>query len=532
MNSISNWVHYAFVASQSGNYMSIYTNGVLSATKSGMTPFVRGVYDLCIGGGPSGFYYHGTIDDFRVWKTARTQTDIQSDLAIPLIGSESNLLVYYRFDDSPGLVVANSAAATGSAFNGTLVNGPARVNSTVSTASVLTGTVLNSFDAGLGSLRQTVANALPWTTINFTPNLSGATIALHAEIPLSRSQTIDASALPAGIAINGGGSNRLFEVTAGSTNILTGLTLTNGNGGFQGGAIENAGSLVLNQCTIISNTVNAFGGGVFNSGTLMVNDSTFAGNTSTNLGGTGGGIENGGTLTVSQSTFTANSANGGGAIFGDNGSTLAVRESTIVSNVAYCCGGGISLYTTTGTQILLDSIVAENSNADFYLGVGANFTVASNNFTGGDPHVGPLANNGGPTPTMALLSGSPAIDAGGALNEVQQITVGGTTPPSGTFTLNFAGSATTPLAAGASAATVQDALNAASPQRRRRRRLRLGHPGRQCLYGDLWRRVGGIQFASNRGQWFRRRNGQRSDDFGWRPPAILRPARRGLPAHF
>ncbi|MGA2030556.1 MAG: LamG-like jellyroll fold domain-containing protein, partial [Verrucomicrobiota bacterium] len=49
-NSISNWVHYALVASRSGNYMSIYTNGVLCATRSGMTPFVRGNYSLQIGG--------------------------------------------------------------------------------------------------------------------------------------------------------------------------------------------------------------------------------------------------------------------------------------------------------------------------------------------------------------------------------------------------------------------------------------------------------------------------------------------------
>ncbi len=58
VNSISNWVHYAFVASQSGNFMSIYTNGTLLATKTGMTPFVRGAYDLHIGGSSNYFGYN------------------------------------------------------------------------------------------------------------------------------------------------------------------------------------------------------------------------------------------------------------------------------------------------------------------------------------------------------------------------------------------------------------------------------------------------------------------------------------------
>ena len=127
-NSISNWVHYAFVASQSGNYMSIYTNGMLCAVKSGMTPFVRGNFSLQIGG--PGFPYHGAIDDFRVWNTARSQGQILADLGTPLTGTESNLLLYFRFDDNGGNPAANSAAATGAAYNGTIANGPGLENAT------------------------------------------------------------------------------------------------------------------------------------------------------------------------------------------------------------------------------------------------------------------------------------------------------------------------------------------------------------------------------------------------------------------
>ncbi len=121
-SSISNWVHYALVASQSGNYMSIYTNGVLCATKNGMTPFVRGNYSLQIGG--PGYPYNGQLDEFRVWNIARSQAQIQADLGTPLTGGETNLLLYYRFDSASGNVATNSAIATGAAYNGTLVNSP------------------------------------------------------------------------------------------------------------------------------------------------------------------------------------------------------------------------------------------------------------------------------------------------------------------------------------------------------------------------------------------------------------------------
>src|SRR5947209_7945127 len=87
-NSVQNWTHYALVASQSGNYMRIYTNGMLQISQSGMTPFVRGNYNLQIGG--PGFPFTGILDEFRVWSVARTPAQIQADLYSIPTGSESN----------------------------------------------------------------------------------------------------------------------------------------------------------------------------------------------------------------------------------------------------------------------------------------------------------------------------------------------------------------------------------------------------------------------------------------------------------
>lgn len=120
------WTHCALVASQSGNYMSLYTNGVLAATKAGMTPFSRGNYDLTIGGDIPGYLsFDGSLYDFRVWQRARSATEIQAGMLNPLQGNEADLLLYYQFDAPRNDFVPNLATASGPAFNAGLVNGPA-----------------------------------------------------------------------------------------------------------------------------------------------------------------------------------------------------------------------------------------------------------------------------------------------------------------------------------------------------------------------------------------------------------------------
>src|SRR5208283_497677 len=101
-------------------------------------------------------------------------------------------------------------------------------------------------------------------TITFAPNLSGSTITLASTLTINTSLTIDASALPAGIQINGNGSVQVFNVASGTTNVLNSLTITNGNAngaysahsglyGNSGGGIYNDGTLTVNQCTLSGN---------------------------------------------------------------------------------------------------------------------------------------------------------------------------------------------------------------------------------------------------------------------------------------
>src|SRR5262249_37573460 len=112
----------------------------------------------------------------------------------------------------------------------------------------------------------------------------------------------------------------------------------------------------------------------------------------------GGGIFNAGgaRLTVTSSTLSDNSANSGGGIFNSSSGTLALNNSIVANSPS---GGDV--YIRGGTVSGSHNLIGDGGN-----GLGLAGTIS------GDPLLGPLADNGGPTQTFALLPGSPAIDAG------------------------------------------------------------------------------------------------------------------------
>ncbi|MHC4609460.1 MAG: choice-of-anchor Q domain-containing protein [Planctomycetota bacterium] len=244
--------------------------------------------------------------------------------------------------------------------------------------------------------------------------------------------------------IDGANLDRVVHVDpqgAGVSVEISGITIQDGDGGG-GGGIRNSGTLTINGCTVLSNT----GSGIFNlhNGTLFLNDSTVSGNAAQS----GGGVLNSGTGAISNSTITGNAAGSGGGIFngGLNVATISIDNSTISGNIG-SSGGGlnngngasavISNSTVTdnegggivnfGPLSLKNTIVAINgffgsdndcagdppSSAGHNLDSdGTCDLTASGDITGVDPLLDLLLDNGGPTFTHALLSGSPAIDAG------------------------------------------------------------------------------------------------------------------------
>ncbi|MDQ2868751.1 MAG: hypothetical protein M3R59_10140, partial [Verrucomicrobiota bacterium] len=228
-----------------------------------------------------------------------------------------------------------------------------------------------------------------------------------------------------------------FTTASGTTDVLTGLTLTGGNGAGtlasgSGGAIYNNGAtLTLNQCTLANNTTSGsggVGGGIRNgpgtAGSLTLNRCTVANNTANTTSANIGGVA---CVTIpatlNQCTFSGNSTVGiGGALGVGSGGSLAVTQSTIAGNHAGNVGGINNIGTTTITNSIVATNTAGTSadiaNPGTLTFVGSNIVQS---FTGtapsgiapinADPLLAPLGSYGGPTQTMALLLGSPARNA-------------------------------------------------------------------------------------------------------------------------
>jgi hypothetical protein len=150
--------------------------------------------------------------------------------------------------------------------------------------------------------------------------------------------------------------------------------------------------------------------------------------------GDGGGIANTGPLTISNTTISGNTAsfkgvgNGGGIFNAAPPSTLTIRNSTFSGNlVGSPAGQGGGIYMSTGRVELENTILkagAAGANIFNQSGTvisngynlssddGGGFLTAPGDQINTEPMLGPLQNNGGPTFTHALLTGSPAINAG------------------------------------------------------------------------------------------------------------------------
>ena len=215
---------------------------------------------------------------------------------------------------------------------------------------------------------------------------------------------------------------------------LTRLTLTGGNGGegsrlhqVGGGAIFNEGLVSLTDCSLLNNSTRSNGGAIYSTGSMALLRCTIAGNTTQfhggaiNLDGSSPG------LTAVNCTMTANISEGGrgGAISispSAAGATVSLTHCTIAGNAVENArgagpggrerGSGGGIRAAAGQVTITNCIVA--GNTAMVPGTGnlvGNIVQSGPNLSTGDPLLAPLADNGGLTQTMALLPGSPALDA-------------------------------------------------------------------------------------------------------------------------
>jgi hypothetical protein len=212
---------------------------------------------------------------------------------------------------------------------------------------------------------------------------------------------------------------------------LTGSTLTNnqtaGSGANSGGAIFNLGTLALTAVVVAGNASPlGVGGGISNVGTLNITASTIANNTA---GSAAGGLFLTGSTpgTILDSTITNNSSPDGGGIAAFSGQFTLVNDTIAFNTISTTSGIGGGIAIEGATIQIGNTIVAQNTATLAGPDIDGTVTSQGTNLIGNpsgatglvgsdlqnvNPLLGPLQNNGGPTPTLALLPGSPAFNAG------------------------------------------------------------------------------------------------------------------------
>jgi predicted outer membrane repeat protein len=211
-------------------------------------------------------------------------------------------------------------------------------------------------------------------------------------------------------------------------------TFANNTAIYSGGVvyINSVGTYLFESNSFINNNAQDGGairiveGGVVG---VALHANTFSGNTATYRGGaiyiTMSTAPT--TMLFENNTFYANQAETGGAV--DTEGIAVVRNNTFSGNIATRADGtgGGSLYQDVSNTTLINNIMANSGGGGECGTFGSYYSTGNNNLVQdgspaclpsltGDPQIGPLTDNGGPTLTMALLSGSPAIDAGDDAN--------------------------------------------------------------------------------------------------------------------
>ena len=264
---------------------------------------------------------------------------------------------------------------------------------------------------------------------NAQPNGFGGGILVGAQ---ATSFSLTSSVVTGNSAQNGGGMDIR---TAGTITIADSVISSNTAAGDGGGADipVSGGQVTIDRTTIDGNTSNGYGGGLSMSRAIVMTNSTVSNN---DAGYEGGGVR---VVDISQATFNNTTISGnsstedGGGLYFYNVANVTMNQTTISNNSA-ANGGGIALFSNGAAVVELSGTIVSGNIAsivsDLYgfsstsislnsdhsiLGLvsrGINVTDLGGTINSTTPGVLALANNGGPTMTMALDPTSIAIDAG------------------------------------------------------------------------------------------------------------------------
>ena len=301
---------------------------------------------------------------------------------------------------SPATITVHSFLTIGTNLN---IKGPGASNLAIESDEVgvfeITAGTVTLSDLSIGNSQAPLNGSYSYGLGIYSPNNATATI-INSTISGNKGTTF-------GAAINNSGTMTIVNSTVSGnvawmsygagifnngTMTVTDSIISNNEANFAGGGIYNNGILTITNSSISGNSTNGYGGGIYNNylfnGKMTITNSTISGNR-------GGGILSTATLTITNSTISGNTALYAGTASGIQAAGGTVKNSIVAGNGPP--GGNCSF---TGTVTSAGHNLSDDSScADYFTGPGD----LNNTSSGLDP--AGLKNNGGPTPTIALLSG-------------------------------------------------------------------------------------------------------------------------------
>jgi hypothetical protein len=202
-----------------------------------------------------------------------------------------------------------------------------------------------------------------------------------------------------------------------SSPALSNVTFSGNSASSDGGGMYNGySSPTLSNVTFGNNRASDIGGGMYNTySSPALSNVTFNGNSASNQGGGMYNLNSAPALT--NLTFISNSASVGGGVDNDHSAPALTNVTFFANSASY--GGGVDNQSSAPT--LTNCILWRDAGGEIYNSSTGGATVRYSDVQGGysgtgnislDPRLGPFGNNGGPTQTIPLEPGSPAIDAG------------------------------------------------------------------------------------------------------------------------
>ena len=295
-------------------------------------------------------------------------------------------------------------------------------------AAIQEANALGGFDSitvsnAVSTINLTIADLFITSSLSITGNGARNTVVQRAagapNFRIFYIQASNATVSISGITVANGnlgsndGAGAGFLNNSGSTTLnLDGVTIRNNNAVASGGGIINVGILNVTNSTINNNSSLQGGGINNNSGTANISNSTISDNTATNNGvvgslGLGGGIINFAAMTLNNVTVTNNAAtNESGGFYDSSVQNCNFRNTIVAGNTAPFDPDFGGVVTSQG-----NNLIGKSNGANGFSN-GVNGDKVGTNAAPVNAQLGDLQNNGGQTDTRALLSGSPAVDAG------------------------------------------------------------------------------------------------------------------------